>query len=95
MLPSPECELAFAQLGGAINRVATVATAYPHRSAQFLINIHTRWRDPTDDAKCIAWARSLFDACTPFATGGTYVNFISEDDTDGVRRAYQGNTRRL
>jgi FAD/FMN-containing dehydrogenase len=95
VLPSPECELAFAQLGGAINRVAADATAYPHRSAQFLINIHTRWRDPTDDPKCMAWTRSLFDACTPYATGGTYVNFISEDDSDGVRRAYLGNARRL
>jgi FAD/FMN-containing dehydrogenase len=94
-LPSLECELAFAQLGGAINRVAADATAYPHRSAQFLVNIHTRWRDPADDQKCIAWTRSLFDACTPFATGGTYVNFIPEDDTDGVRRAYLGNARRL
>jgi FAD/FMN-containing dehydrogenase len=94
-LPSAETELAFAQLGGAINRVAPQATAYPHRSAQYLINLHTRWRDPADDAKCIAWARSLFDAAAPFATGGTYVNFIPEDDTDGVRRAYLGNAKRL
>jgi FAD/FMN-containing dehydrogenase len=37
----------------------------------------------------------VFDACTPFATGGTYVNFIPEDDRNGVERAYLGNTRRL
>ena len=94
-LPSPECELAFAQLGGAINRVPADATAYPHRTPQFLVNIHTRWREAADDAKCVAWARSLFDAAAPFATGGTYVNFIPEDDTDGVRRAYLGNSKRL
>jgi FAD/FMN-containing dehydrogenase len=94
-LPSAETELAFAQLGGAINRVAPDATAYPHRDTQFLVNLHTRWRDPAEDAKCIAWARSLFDACTPFATGGTYVNFIPDDDTDGIKRAYLGNSKRL
>jgi FAD/FMN-containing dehydrogenase len=94
-LPSAETELAFAQLGGAINRVAADATAYPHRDVAFLINLHTRWRDPADDAACIAWARSLFDACTPFASGGTYVNFIPEDDNDGVKRAYLGNAKRL
>jgi FAD/FMN-containing dehydrogenase len=94
-LPSAETELAFAQLGGAINRVSPDATAYPHRTIAYLINLHTRWRDPAEDAKCIAWARSLFDACGPFATGGTYVNFIPEDDTDGVRRAYLGNAQRL
>ncbi|MGH6980031.1 MAG: FAD-binding oxidoreductase [Stellaceae bacterium] len=94
-LPSPECELAFAQLGGEINRVPADATAYPHRTPQFLVNIHTRWRAAADDGKCVAWARALFDAAAPFATGGTYVNFIPEDDTDGVRRAYLGNSKRL
>ena len=94
-LPSAETELAFAQLGGAINRVPSEATAYPHRDVAFLINLHTRWRDPADDAACIAWARSLFDACAPFASGGTYVNFIPEDDKDGVKRAYLGNAKRL
>ena len=62
-LPSAETELAFVQLGGAINRVAADATAYPHRDVAFHINIHTRWRDPKDDARCTAWTRSLFDAC--------------------------------
>jgi Berberine and berberine like len=94
-LPSTETELAFVQLGGAINRVPSEATAYPHRDVGFHINLHTRWRDQADDAACIAWARSLFDACSPFASGGTYVNFIPEDDKDGVRRAYLGNAKRL
>jgi FAD/FMN-containing dehydrogenase len=94
-LPSAETELAFVQLGGAINRVAADATAYPHRDVAFHINIHTRWRDPKDDAGCMAWTRSLFDACSPFASGGSYVNFIPEDDKDGVKRAYLGNAKRL
>ena len=93
--PSAETELAFAQLGGEINRVPASATAYPHRDVAFLVNLHTRWRDPAEDGACIAWARSLFDACTPFASGGTYVNFIPEDDKDGVKRAYLGNAKRL
>jgi FAD/FMN-containing dehydrogenase len=94
-LPSPETEIAFAQLGGAINRIPAAATAYPHRGAQYLVNLHTRWREPGDDARCVAWARSLFDDCKPFASGGTYVNFIPEDDTGGVARAYLGNAKRL
>jgi FAD/FMN-containing dehydrogenase len=94
-LPSAETEIAFAQMGGAINRVPAGATAYPHRNAEFLVNLHTRWRDPAADEICMRWARSLFDACAPFATGGTYVNFISEDDREGVKRAYLGNAQRL
>jgi hypothetical protein len=94
-LPSPECELACAQLGGAINRVSAGATAYPHRDIGFVLNIHTRWREPADDAECIAWARSLFESCKPYATGGVYVNFLPEEEKDRVVSAYLGNSERL
>lgn len=93
-MPTAISEIAVAQLGGAINDVSTTATAYPHRDAKFLMNLHTRWEDPTQDDDCIAWARECYDAMTPHATGGTYVNFIPEED--GVERAaYQENYERL
>jgi len=95
-LPSPECEIAFAQLGGAINRVKAGATAYPHRDLQYVVNIHTRWAKAADDQACIAWARGLFDALTPHATGGVYVNFMPEDEAQRVRAgAYGANYERL
>jgi FAD/FMN-containing dehydrogenase len=93
--PSPECELVCAQLGGVINRVPAAATAYPHRDIGFVLNIHTRWREPADDAACIAWARSVFTACKPLATGGVYVNFMPEEEKDRVVSAYLGNAGRL
>ena len=93
--PSPECELVCAQLGGAINQISPEATAYPHRDIGFVLNIHTRWHDPADDATCIAWARSVFKACKPFATGGVYVNFMPEEEKDRVANAYLGNAERL
>jgi FAD/FMN-containing dehydrogenase len=95
-LPSPECEIAFAQLGGAINRVPAGATAYPHRDLQYVVNIHTRWASAADDQACIAWTRGLFDALTPHATGGVYVNFMPEDEEQRVRAgAYGANYERL
>jgi FAD/FMN-containing dehydrogenase len=95
-LPSPDCEIAFAQLGGAINRIPPSATAYPHRDLQYVVNIHTRWASAADDQKCIAWARGLFDALTPHATGGVYVNFMPEDEAQRVRAgAYGANYDRL
>ena len=95
-LPSPECEIAFAQLGGAINRVPAAATAYPHRDINYVVNIHTRWGSAAQDATCIAWARGLFDALTPHATGGVYVNFMPEDEEERVRAgAYGANYDRL
>ncbi len=95
-LPSPHCELAVAGIGGAINRVSKQATAYPHRDVNYVLNIHTRWSEPAEDAKCIKWARDLFDSATPFATGGVYVNFMPEDEASRVQSgAYGPNYERL
>ncbi len=95
-LPGPECEIFIASLGGAINRVSADTTAYPHRDVEFIMNIHTRWRDPAQDREYMARTRQLFDAATPFATGGVYVNFMPEDDSQRVARgAYGANYARL
>ena len=94
-LPTAECEIFLAHLGGAVNRVPVDATAYPHRDAQFVMNVHTRWRAPAEDATCIDWARAFFDATAPHATGGVYVNFMPEDEAGQVERAYGPNRKRL
>jgi len=87
-LPSDSCEVFFAQMGGATNRVPADATAYRHRDAEFIMNVHGRWQDAGDDEKCIAWCRELFNATTPFATGGVYVNFMTEEEGSRVESAY-------
>ncbi|QLG47819.1 FAD-binding oxidoreductase [Natrinema halophilum] len=79
-LPSPLSEIFFGQLGGAMGRVPADATAYPHRDAEYAMNVHTRWEDPAMDDECITWSREFFDAMAPYATVGVYVNFISEDE---------------
>ena len=95
-LPSPDCEIFIGNLGGAINRVPADATAYPHRNVNFVINVHTRWNEPSEDKACIAWARGLYDAMAPFATGGVYVNFMPDDEAQRVRAgAYGPNYERL
>lgn len=94
-LPDPETEIAFAQLGGAVSRVPSDATAYAHRAPQFLVNGHGRWRDPAKDADCMAWARGLFQAAAPFATGGVYVNFLTQEEDGRIRAAYGANYDRL
>ena len=94
-IPDPNTEIAFAQLGGAVSRVALDATAYTHRNAQFVVNVHGRWEDPAKDEQCIAWARELFRAAEPFATGGVYVNFLTQEEGDRVRAAYGPNYGRL
>jgi FAD/FMN-containing dehydrogenase len=94
-LPTPECEIFVGHLGGAMARVSNDATAFPNRDAHFVMNVHTRWQDKSQDAACIAWARQLFEATAPFASGSVYVNFMPEDDNDRVEKAYGTNYRRL
>jgi FAD/FMN-containing dehydrogenase len=94
-LPSPECEIFVAHVGGAMSRIAKDATAYPYRDAHFILNVHTRWRDPAQDKACVQWARSFFNETAAHATGGVYVNFMPEDETDRVKSAYGLNFDRL
>ncbi|HEY1361272.1 MAG TPA: FAD-binding oxidoreductase [Xanthobacteraceae bacterium] len=94
-LPGPECELFIAHVGGAMSRVPPQATAYPHRGAHFIMNAHTRWRDASRDETFVAWARELFKATAPFATGGGYVNFMPADEPDRIEKVYGPNYRRL
>ena len=47
-------------------------------------------------SRCIAWARQVFDALMPHATGGVYVNFMADDETQRVSAsAYGMNYARL
>lgn len=95
LLPSAQCEIFFGLIGGATMRVAPEATAYPNRDALYVMNVHGRWSDPDDDARCIAWARDFFDASAPYATGSVYVNFLTADERDRIGQAYGPNLARL
>lgn len=94
-LPDPNCEIFIAHVGGAMARVAKDATAYPQRSSHFIMNVHTRWENASDDAACIGWARQLFDDTAQYSTGSVYVNFMPDDEVGRVTGAYGGNMDRL
>jgi hypothetical protein len=94
-LPSPMTEIFIGQMGGQTNRVAADATAYANRDSKFIMNIHGRWSEPSEDDQCTAWARQLFDAITPFAQGSVYVNFMTQDEGERVKAAYGPNYERL
>ncbi|UCH30909.1 MAG: FAD-binding oxidoreductase [Myxococcales bacterium] len=79
-LPSDQTEIFFGRLGGAVNERASDATAYPHRDAEYVMNVHARWEDPADDDACIHWARSYFNDTEKYATGGVYVNFVPDGE---------------
>jgi len=94
-VPSPHCEIFIGQLGRAINRVATDATAYSQRDAEYVVNVHGRWETAAEDNDGIGWSRDLYNAAAPYATGGVYVNFMTAEETDRVAAAYGENWERL
>lgn len=94
-LPSDQSEIFIAALGGAVNRVKSDATAYPHRDVAFVMNVHTRWNDAADDERCVAWARKFFEASAADATGGVYVNFMPDDEVERTDSAFGPNMERL
>jgi FAD/FMN-containing dehydrogenase len=94
-LPGPECEIFVAQLGGAMARVKSAATAFVGRDARYIMNVHGRWSDARDDERVRAWARRAFQDAAPHATGTGYVNFLTEDEAERVAASYGRNYPRL
>jgi FAD/FMN-containing dehydrogenase len=90
---SPHSAVLMFQLGGQTSRVGEHETAAGNRDAAHVIGIQSQWEDAADDEANIAWARGLWQALRRFTTGGTYVNFLTEEETDDrVREAYRAET---
>ena len=94
-LPSPHCEIFIGCIAGAANRVPADATAYAARDARFVMNVHGRWEEAKQDDTCIAWSRKFFNATKPFASGGAYINFLTDDETERVESAFGRNYEKL
>lgn len=94
-LPSPQCEVFVGHIAGAPNRVSPDAMAYGHRDAKFVMNVHGRWDQPSQDQTVIEWARGVFNATASYASSGAYVNFMTEEEGGRVAAAYGANYNRL
>jgi len=94
-LPSDQTEMFIGLLGGQITRIDQESTAYRQRDAQFVLNVHTRWEEASEDHHCVDWARTFFKATAPFATGGVYVNFMTDDESERIRAAYGAGYQKL
>lgn len=94
-LPSPQCEIFIGLVAGHAGSIGADETAYAHRNANFVMNVHSRWDGAEDDNACIGWAREFFNAAAPHASGGVYVNFMTADEGERVTAAYGSNYQRL
>ncbi|HMQ53536.1 MAG TPA: FAD-binding oxidoreductase [Anaerolineae bacterium] len=95
-LSSPMTAVLVFQLGGAISQVAEPETAAGNREAAYVLNIQSAWEEPAQTDKHIEWTRTFWRAMQPFASGGVYVNFLSEGEGEArIRAAYPGSYERL
>jgi hypothetical protein len=78
--------------GGAINTVASDATAFVHRgNTKYSIQYYKEWTSPAASDANIAMMRTLYDSMRPFVSGGAYVNYCDLDLGDGYAKAYWGD----
>jgi FAD/FMN-containing dehydrogenase len=95
-IQSPHSGIIFFPVDGALNRLPNSHSAVGNRDARGVINITASWEKPEDDKASIEWARAAWRDIRPYSTGGTYINFLSEDEGDDrTRAAYGENYERL
>ncbi len=94
--PSPHSAILIFPLDGALNTMPRDHSPAGNRDAKSVFNITGSWELPADDARNIAWARDSWEEMRRFSTGGTYVNFLTEEETGGrLQDAYGGHFGRL
>ena len=92
-ITSPHSAMLMFQLGGQTNRVGETDTAAGNRDAEYVVAIQSQWEDEAEDDTQISWARNFWTALRPYGTGGTYVNFLTEEAEDErIRQAYGSET---
>jgi FAD/FMN-containing dehydrogenase len=57
-------------------------------AARAVWNAISMWEEPDATDANVSWARAFHDALQPFATGGVYVNFLSEEGDERIKAAY-------
>jgi FAD/FMN-containing dehydrogenase len=81
---------------GAATRVGTAETAFSHRSEGYNLLVASEWMEPGDTDRNIEWTRETYGALENFMGGGSYVNYLADDESlDRVKNAYGENYARL
>jgi FAD/FMN-containing dehydrogenase len=79
-IPSPHSSLILFQIGGALNDLPEDHSPVGNRDARYVLNIGGAWEQAADDEANIAWARNAWNDLKAFSTGGTYINFLTQDE---------------
>ena len=93
--PQNNTHALFLLMGGAVNRVAADATAYPHRTSMHNIDVGGDGdvRDGSDDY--VRWGRKYWEGLDKFTGGGFYVNSSIDDNERRVRGNFGPNADKM
>jgi FAD/FMN-containing dehydrogenase len=95
-IASPHSAALLFPLDGPINRLPEDHSAVGNRTARWVINLAASWESPAEDPSHIEWARAAWREVRRFSTGGTYVNFLTEEEgAERIQAAYGKNLDRL
>jgi hypothetical protein len=95
-LASPHSAILIFPLDGALNELPEDHSAVGNRDASAVLNLSSAWDAAADDAVNVEWTRRAWRDMRRFSTGGTYINFLTDDDGDDrTRAAYRSNFARL
>jgi FAD/FMN-containing dehydrogenase len=95
-MASPHSAVLLFPIGGALNHLPEGHSPAGNRDAAAVLNVMASWEDARDDAANVEWARAAWGDLRRFSTGGSYVNFMTEEEgVDRIHAAYGGNYPRL
>lgn len=96
VLPTVHSTMHMYLISGAPQRVPSDATAFSYRDANWNVVFAGIDPDPANAALIRDWAVAYQQDLHPFSTGGAYVNFLGEGESqDRVRTSYRDNYERL
>jgi FAD/FMN-containing dehydrogenase len=77
---SPHSAVILFQIAGALNQLSEEHSPVGNRDARYVLNVAGAWEQASEDRANIEWAREAWNDMKSFSTGGTYINFLNEED---------------
>ena len=92
----PECLIEFVLMGGDIQQIPPMATAFVARSAQYSFYTYGRFQDPRHKDEVLKFATSTYEAVKGSGcTMGSYINYMDRDLKNWANEYYGENYNRL
>jgi FAD/FMN-containing dehydrogenase len=88
-IESPHSGAILFAVDGALNEQPNDYSPMSNRDAKLVLNMTASWDSAAEDETHMSWAKNAWTGMRPHSTGGTYVNFLTEEDgEDRIRDAY-------